>query len=88
MPDDLIFADLEDLPELGEAGDDIEFAPARNPIADPLAKVEYVGSVEADSKAEVSAVLQAFKDRAKAEQKRFDLATDSEYWVVLCFQSR
>jgi len=90
MPaDDLIFADLAELPELGDGLDDgIALAPDRTPIPDPLANVGYTGSVEADSKAEVSAVLQGFKDRAKAEQKRFDLATDSEYWVALCFQSR
>ena len=37
---------------------------------------------------ETSAVLEAFKARAKAEQERFALATDSEYWVGLCFQTR
>lgn len=37
---------------------------------------------------EVSATLQAFKDRAKKEQERFELATDSEYWFAVCFQTR
>lgn len=37
---------------------------------------------------ETSAVLEAFKARAKAEQDRFALATDSEYWVGVCFQTR
>lgn len=37
---------------------------------------------------ETSAVLEAFKARAKAEQARFALATDSEYWVGVCFQTR
>ena len=36
----------------------------------------------------LSEAEQAFKDRAKAEQKRFELATDSEYWLAMCFQSR
>lgn len=31
---------------------------------------------------------QGFKDRAKKEEKRFELATDSEYWFCVCFQSR
>lgn len=30
----------------------------------------------------------AFKARAQAEQERFELATDSEYWFAVCFQSR
>jgi hypothetical protein len=30
----------------------------------------------------------AFKARAQAEQERFELATDSEYWMAVCFQSR
>jgi len=36
----------------------------------------------------ISVTLQSFKDRAKAEQKRFEKATDSEFWFCVCFQSR
>jgi hypothetical protein len=89
MPaDEFDFPDLPDVefPELGE----FEFAAEyRAPtVPDPLAGLKSTGSVEVDSKAEVSAVLQGFKDRAKAEAKRFELATDSEYWFAVCFQSR
>jgi hypothetical protein len=31
---------------------------------------------------------EAFKARAKAEAERFELATDSEYWLAIGFQSR
>lgn len=31
---------------------------------------------------------QAFRDRAKAETERFELATDTEYWCAIGFQSR
>ena len=36
----------------------------------------------------LSEAEQAFKDRAQAEARRFELATDSEYWVAMGFQSR
>jgi len=36
----------------------------------------------------VSATLAAFKERAKVERQRYIDATDSEFWVALCFQSR
>ena len=32
--------------------------------------------------------LEAFKARAKAETERRQTATDSEYWVALCFETR
>lgn len=43
---------------------------------------------EESSKRELSELEAAFKRRAEAEQERFMLATDSEYWVAICFQSR
>lgn len=43
---------------------------------------------EETAKRELSELEAAFKKRAEAEQERFMLATDSEYWVALCFQSR
>lgn len=55
---------------------------------DPLAAVEYTGDAEVDSKAELTELQQAFRDRKKNEARRFELATDSEYWVALCFQTR
>lgn len=55
---------------------------------DPLAAVEYTGDAEVDSKAELTELQQAFRERKKNEARRFELATDSEYWVALCFQTR
>lgn len=43
---------------------------------------------EETAKRELSELEEAFKRRAEAEQERFMLATDPEYWVALCFQSR
>jgi hypothetical protein len=63
-------------------------APERNPD-DPIPDLDYENMTnEAVAVAETSAVLEAFKARAKAEQERFALATDSEYWVAVCFQTR
>lgn len=58
-------------------------------VADPIGPLDYdqLSNEEAATQ-EVSAVLAAFKQRAKNEQERFMLATDSEYWVGLCFQTR
>jgi hypothetical protein len=58
------------------------------PEPDPLADVDYTGDLPTDSRAELNAVQQGFRDRAKREEERFRLATDSEYWFVLCFKSR
>lgn len=46
------------------------------------------GDLERDSEAEINEVLAGFKARARAEDDRFRLATDSEYWTCICFQSR
>lgn len=74
---------LEGLDGLGE--DDP--AAADDPIAALDLDYEAMTNEEVAVK-ETSAVLEAFKARAKAEQDRFTLATDSEYWVGLCFQTR
>lgn len=37
---------------------------------------------------ETSATLEAFKEREREESKRFQDATDSEYWVALVFATR
>ncbi len=58
------------------------------PVKDCLAEVEYTGNAEKDSEAELSATLKAFKERAKAEEKRRADATDSEFWVCVTFQNR
>lgn len=49
---------------------------------------EETGDVEKDSKAELDALQKGFRDAIKREDKRFELATDSEYWFCVCFQSR
>jgi hypothetical protein len=55
---------------------------------DPLAEVNYTGNFEEDAKTEMSATLAAFMARRTAEAKRFELATDTEYWFCVCFQTR
>ena len=57
--------------------------------ADPIGEVDYANVTnEQAATQEVSSVLAAFKARAKAEQERFNLVTDSEYWCAVCFQTR
>jgi hypothetical protein len=55
---------------------------------DQLADVEYTGDQEVDAKAELTALQAAFRDRKAKESRRFELATDSEYWCALVFQTR
>lgn len=55
---------------------------------DPLADVEYTGDLAEDATRELSAMEDAYRDRAKAEADRFRDATDSEYWVAVCFKTR
>ena len=54
----------------------------------PLESVEYSDDLNADASAEFEAVQQGFADRAKAERKRFQDATDSEFWFAVCFKTR
>lgn len=49
---------------------------------------ELTGDPETDSRADLDAVKQGFRNRLKAENKRKVDATDSEYWFCMCFQSR
>lgn len=46
------------------------------------------GNPEADSAADLNALQAGFKKRASDEARRFALATDTEYWACLCFQTR
>ena len=72
-------------------------------VPDPLADVEYPGDLAGDSAVELAALGKAlkaasapppdanaegFRDRQRAEQDRFRLATDTEYWFAMCFKSR
>lgn len=62
----------------------------KQPAPNPLDGVAYADppNLEADSAAELNAMQQAFKDRATLEKDRFCDATDSEYWVAMCFRTR
>lgn len=71
-----------------EDGGDIDIDAMTTSSPDPLAAVEYVGNVEADTKAELNALQSGFIARAKQENARREKATDSEYWFCVCFQSR
>ncbi len=55
---------------------------------DPLADVDYTGNLAADAAHELTAMEQAYRGRAGAEAARFKAATDSEFWVAVCFTSR
>jgi hypothetical protein len=60
----------------------------KNPPPVMVEMPEPTGDSEADSAADLDEVQRGFRNRAKAESERFALATDSEYWACLCFQSR
>ena len=55
----------------------------------PIGELDYDNMTNEEVMVEeTSQLLAAFKKRAQDEKKRFDLATDSEYWVGVCFQTR
>lgn len=62
--------------------------PFGKPLPDPLKGVPVTGDAEADSKAELTALQQGFRDRNAAERERFERATDSEHWFAVTFESR
>lgn len=59
-------------------------------LPDPLAKVEYTGSLEQDSKAELTELAKAahFRGVTAEEQRRYLGATDSEHWFCIVCRSR
>lgn len=59
-----------------------------SPVPKLVEMPDPTGDAEVDSKVELDAVQEGFRNRAKAEHERFALATDTEYWACLCFQSR
>lgn len=62
----------------------------RKSLPDPLADVEYTGSLEQDSKAELTGLAKAahFRGVTAEEQKRYLGATDSEHWFCVVCRSR
>lgn len=62
--------------------------PTPDQVADPLADVPMTDDLAADSAAELGALEQAYRDRAKAEAVRFRQATDSEFWFAVVFKTR
>jgi len=49
---------------------------------------EQAGNPEIDSASDLDSLHQGFRNRAKTENARFALTTDSEYWACICFQTR
>lgn len=60
----------------------------KNPVSRYVDIPEQTGDAEVDSKADLDAVQAGFRKRALDEGKRFALATDTEYWSCICFQTR
>lgn len=55
---------------------------------DPLGGVEYTGDLEVDSARELDALASGWRERTNNEADRYRNATDSEYWVAICFKTR
>ena len=68
----------------------VDIAPIEilQPESDPFANTEWDNNLEKDIATETSILLQGFKDRAKQEAERFELATDTEFWFAVGFKSR
>lgn len=61
---------------------------AKNPPPDMVDFTEPSGDLEKDCLNELNDLQAGFRQRAKQENNRFELATDSEYWFAVCFQTR
>lgn len=60
----------------------------KNPVPSYIDKPVSTGNAEIDSDADLTELQSGFRKRAADESKRFGLATDSEYWACICFQTR
>lgn len=49
---------------------------------------EGTGNAEVDALADLDEIKRGFRERAKAENSRFENVTDSEFWFAMCFQTR
>jgi hypothetical protein len=91
MPDELDNLDgldaLDNLDAL-DGLDALDFDDTPRALAPSIPTEVPAGEIEQATADELSELLGGFKARAKAEQKRFELATDSEYWFAVCFQTR
>lgn len=71
-----------------EAGPQLDIAGGISLQADdPDTGIESV-DIEAEAAEEVSEILNGFKARDERECARREDATDSEFWVAVCFQTR
>lgn len=70
--------------------DDIAARLAAKALPNPLESIQYEpdDTLETASAREVTAVAESFRARAARDQERYRLATDTEFWVALCFKSR
>ncbi len=59
-----------------------------NPVPKYITMPEQTGVAEVDAAADLDEVQAGFRKRAADENNRFALATDSEYWTCICFQTR
>lgn len=57
-------------------------------VDNPLDSVERTGDEEADTVAEASALLTAFKARSNERDAHYKTAMDSEFWFAVCFATR
>jgi hypothetical protein len=80
-PDDVIGYGETDASEA--AGQDLDSA-----VPKVLDGVDFTGDLEADAAAELDAVAQGFRDRKDREAERMELATNSDYWLCLCFATQ
>lgn len=59
-----------------------------NPVPKYVDMPEPTGDAETDSANDLTEIQSGFRKRAADESNRFALATDSEYWACICFQTR
>lgn len=53
-----------------------------------MSERDFKANLESATKTDMQRLETGFMQRAKQEQRRFEDATDSEFWFCVCFQSR
>lgn len=84
---------MKDVAKQSMAASKLEAAEAKLLRANPVPKYVTLPDgdsegIEGDSKADLTALQEGFRKRAADEGRRMALATDSEFWAAVCFQSK
>jgi hypothetical protein len=89
--DDFLPADGYDPSEVVGYDDQQDYADLADAVPDPVRPLygsERTGALSDLLEEELDAVAKGFRDRRDREAERYELATNSDYWMCLCFSTQ